>query len=154
MARVIDTHQPLIETYYGPGRLLSAITILQKECDAQTKKILLEFNKTRQLDKKISQINELNRMSASSSFGKLDKIEPKDLDVLIGEITIMHSRAELYIKFIKRKVAVRIFLLYFWYKNFKFTQQKVCYKHLLFKIKIYKIKMNKQVIYFMYVFVV
>lgn len=108
LARVIDTHQPLIETYYGPGRLSSAITILQKECDIQTKKILLECNKTRQLDKKISQINELNRMSASSSFAKLDKIEPKDLDVLIGEITIMHSRAELYIKFIKRKIAVRI----------------------------------------------
>ncbi|KAJ8918456.1 hypothetical protein NQ315_008153 [Exocentrus adspersus] len=52
LARVMDTHQPLIETYYGPGRLLSAVTILQKECDVQTKRILLEWGKTRQINKK------------------------------------------------------------------------------------------------------
>lgn len=106
MARVIDTHQPLIETYYGPGRLLSAVEILQKECDLQTKRIISEFGRVRQIDKKISQINELMRMTSSSSFSKLEKSDPKDLDILIGEITLMHSRAELYIKFIKRKVMV------------------------------------------------
>lgn len=106
LARVVDVHQPLIETYYGPGRLLSAITILQKECDIQMKRVLLEFNKIRQVEKKISQITELMRMSSTSSFSKLEKIDPKDLDILIAEITMMHSRAELYIKFIRRKITV------------------------------------------------
>lgn len=107
LARVIDVHQPLIETYYGPGQLFLAISVLQKECDVQTRRILLEFNKIRQTDKKISQITEISKMS-TSSFSKLEKIDPKDLDILIGEITIMHSRMELYIKFIKRKVMVSI----------------------------------------------
>lgn len=110
LARVVDVHQPLIETFYGPGHLLSAISILQKECDVQTKRILLEFNKIRQVDKKISQITELQRMT-TSSFSKLDKIDPKDLDTLVGEIAIMHSRMELYIKFIRRKVTVRLVYL-------------------------------------------
>ncbi|KAG5876538.1 hypothetical protein JTB14_010309 [Gonioctena quinquepunctata] len=104
LARVLDTHQPLIETYYGPGRLLSAITILQKECELQTKRVLLEWSKTRQISKKNQLINELSRMNTSSSFSKLDKIDPKDLDILIGEITLMHFRTELYIRFIQRKV--------------------------------------------------
>ncbi|KAJ8918457.1 hypothetical protein NQ315_008154 [Exocentrus adspersus] len=43
-------------------------------------------------------------MSSSSSFSKLEKIDPKDLDILIGEITLMHFRSELYFKFIQRKV--------------------------------------------------
>lgn len=33
IARIIEVHQPIIETYYGPGRLLMTISILQKECD-------------------------------------------------------------------------------------------------------------------------
>lgn len=33
IARIIEIHQPIIETYYGPGRLLKTVTILQKECD-------------------------------------------------------------------------------------------------------------------------
>lgn len=100
---MVDTHQSLIETYYGPGRLLSAVTILQKECDMQTKRIVQEFARVRQIDKKINQILDLSRMSSSASFSK-ERIDPKDLDIVIGEITVMHSRTELYIRFIKRKV--------------------------------------------------
>ncbi|KAJ8938483.1 hypothetical protein NQ318_007119 [Aromia moschata] len=104
LARVIDTHQPLIETYYGPGKLLPAVTILQKECDVQTKRVIMEWNKTRQINKKIQTITDLSRMSLSSSFSKLEKIDPKDLDILIGEITLMHFRSELYFRFVQRKV--------------------------------------------------
>ncbi|CAH2008212.1 unnamed protein product [Acanthoscelides obtectus] len=104
LARVIDTHQPLIETYYGPGRLLSAIKVLQKECDIQMKRVYGDWARARQIIKKIQVINEVSRMGTSSSFGKIEKIDPKDLDILIGEITLMHYRIELYIKFVQRKV--------------------------------------------------
>lgn len=106
LARVIDTHQPLIETYYGPGRLIAAVTILQKECDVQAKRVLLEWTKARQINKKIQTITDLSRMSSSSSFSKIEKIDPKDLDIHIGEITLMHFRSELYFKFIQRKIVV------------------------------------------------
>ena len=33
IARIVEVHQPIIETYYGPGKLLKTVTILQKECD-------------------------------------------------------------------------------------------------------------------------
>lgn len=107
LARIIDSQLAPIETYFGPGHLLSAVRILQKECDRQSRFILLEFNKIRQINKKLNVISELSKMSTSSSFGKIERIDPKELDVLIGELTIMHSRAELYFKFVKRKVSVR-----------------------------------------------
>lgn len=113
LARIIDIHQPLVETYYGPGRLLSAVTLLQKECDIQVKRIIIEFNKHRQVNKKINQITEIGKMSSSSSFSKIEKFDPKEVDILIQEITIMHVRVELYIKFIRRKVLVSLQILIF-----------------------------------------
>lgn len=106
IARIIEIHQPLIETYYGPGRLYSSVHIIQKECDRQCKEILAKFNKHRQVMKKVQQINEIQRLSSNSSFSRNEKIDPKELDVLIQEITLMHARTELYIRFLKRRITV------------------------------------------------
>lgn len=129
IARIVEIHQPIIETYYGPGRLLMTISILQKECDRyiistniykkimyilknniifyityikfrQIKKIIAEFMKHRYISKKVQIVNEHVRKSNS------ERADPKDFDLLLGEITIMHSRAELYIRFLKRRVKV------------------------------------------------
>lgn len=107
LARIIDSQHPSIESYYGPGRLLSAITILQSECDKQCQRIMIEMNRNRQVNKKLALINDVNTSGSSS---KLERIDPKDLDVLIGEMTIMHARTELYLKYIRRKVNVSITL--------------------------------------------
>lgn len=104
VARVIDTQQPVIETYYGPGRLLSVVQILQQECDRQAKKIVMEFVKHRQLTKILSMVADANRMTPSGSTGKLERLDPKDLDLLIGELTVMHARIELYISFLYKKI--------------------------------------------------
>ncbi|XP_011688923.1 PREDICTED: conserved oligomeric Golgi complex subunit 4 [Wasmannia auropunctata] len=98
IARIVEVHQPIIETYYGPGRLLMTISILQKECDRQVKKIVTVFTKHRCISKNVQMINEYLRKPSS------ERIDPKELDLLLGEITIMHSRAELYIRFLKRRV--------------------------------------------------
>lgn len=108
LAKVIDVHQPLLETYYGPGRLCNAVNILQKECDIQVKRIFNEWLKYRQINKKMQLITETSKMGPNSSFSKLERIDPKDLDILIGEITLMHYRSELYIRFIQRKVLADI----------------------------------------------
>ncbi|TTL88683.1 Conserved oligomeric Golgi complex subunit 4 [Bagarius yarrelli] len=39
IARIVETHQPIVETYYGPGRLYTLLTHLQKECDVQAQKV-------------------------------------------------------------------------------------------------------------------
>lgn len=41
-----------------------------------------------------------------------EKFDPKELDIRLGEITIMHSRAELYIRFLKRRVKVENYYLF------------------------------------------
>lgn len=129
MARVVEVNQPIIETFYGYGKLIQMFVILQNECDLEVKELIKEFQRNRFIEKRIGKINDYikssNQTNASSSasstmghFRKssggggssMDKLNPKDIDALIGEITVMHSRAELYTRFMKRKVLVNIFL--------------------------------------------
>ncbi|XP_026481521.1 conserved oligomeric Golgi complex subunit 4-like [Ctenocephalides felis] len=111
IARVIETQSVLVETYYGPGLLIQLFTVVQKECDRQVKKIIEEFIKLRNIKRRSMQINSYMKNSSNSNAARghtrtsssLDKLNPKELDNLIAEVSLMHSRAELYLRFIKKK---------------------------------------------------
>ncbi|XP_040161849.1 conserved oligomeric Golgi complex subunit 4 [Anopheles arabiensis] len=117
IARVIEVNQAIIENCYGPGRLVQICRILQRECDDEVTKCVQEFCRNRQTGRRIAQINDYIKNAGGGSTmghyrkpsggggGSIDKLNAKDIDSLIGEITIMHSRAELYVKFIKRRCA-------------------------------------------------
>ncbi|OXU30301.1 hypothetical protein TSAR_016718 [Trichomalopsis sarcophagae] len=98
IAKIVEIHQPIIETYYGPGKLLTCVGILQKECDRQIQKIISEFMKRRAISRKVQLINDCLRKQGT------EKLDPKDLDLVLKEITIMHERAELYVKFLRRRI--------------------------------------------------
>nr|CAG4641537.1 EOG090X02VY [Eurycercus lamellatus] len=102
VARIVEIHQPLVETYYGPGRLLQVVEYLQPECDKQANQILSEFRRTRQLDKQIRQVSEALSNSARIP---MEKCDPRTLDPVLAEITLLSSRTELYLRFIRRRIA-------------------------------------------------
>uniref|UniRef100_A0A3Q2XSI7 Conserved oligomeric Golgi complex subunit 4 n=1 Tax=Hippocampus comes TaxID=109280 RepID=A0A3Q2XSI7_HIPCM len=86
IARVVETHQPIVETYYGPGHLYTLITHLQQECDQQTQKIV---------DKFMQQRGYLGKVSVSIKLR---------LDPVLAEVTLMNARAELYLRFLRRRI--------------------------------------------------
>ncbi|XP_046385126.1 conserved oligomeric Golgi complex subunit 4 [Ischnura elegans] len=128
IARLIEIHQPLVETYYGPGRMLSVIKHLQEECDRQSYQLFLEFNRQRNMMQWLKTVRDALKISSSacpstlstsastssltrrpegdagSSLPQQSRPDPRDLDVLLGEMAIMHARAGLYIRFIRRRV--------------------------------------------------
>lgn len=121
-ARVIEVNQPIIENYYGHGYLIDLFRILQRECDSEVKRTIAEFHKIRQIQRHMQKINEYQKASGGQPQGlghfrkpsgsSGDKLNPKDIDGLLVEITIMHARAELYIRFMRRRIMVsRVFLL-------------------------------------------
>ncbi|XP_030059468.1 conserved oligomeric Golgi complex subunit 4 isoform X1 [Microcaecilia unicolor] len=100
IARIVETHQPIVETYYGPGRLFTLIRHLQVECDQQVDKVVEKFIQQRSYHRKFQQVqNSMMRMSAA------DKIEPRELDPILAEVALMSARSELYLRFIKRRVS-------------------------------------------------
>nr|CAG4636851.1 EOG090X02VY [Ceriodaphnia reticulata]SVE72827.1 EOG090X02VY [Ceriodaphnia reticulata] len=102
VARIVEIHQPLVETYYGPGRVLQVVEHLQSECDRQANQILAEFRRSRQLDKQIRLVSEM-----LSSNGKVsnEKCDPRTLDAVLAELTLLSSRTELYLRFIRKRIA-------------------------------------------------
>ncbi|XP_075212039.1 conserved oligomeric Golgi complex subunit 4 [Lycorma delicatula] len=107
IARVFEVHQPLIETYYGPGRLLKVAIILQQECDRQSNLILNEFWRQRMIAKRVQQVQEAERIlvNSSSSSSNIIGFDPKEIDLLLSEITIIHSRYQLYLRFLQRRIS-------------------------------------------------
>ncbi|XP_067853743.1 conserved oligomeric Golgi complex subunit 4 [Heptranchias perlo] len=99
IARIVETHQPIVETYYGPGRLYTLIKYLQVECDQQAEKVVDKFIQQRDYHRKFQRVQ--NSMMRSST---MDKIEPRELDTILAEVTLMNARAELYLRFIKRRI--------------------------------------------------
>ncbi|KAL3859523.1 hypothetical protein ACJMK2_009739 [Sinanodonta woodiana] len=100
VARVIEIHQPLVEAKYGSGRLFTLLKIIQKECDRQSRKILGEFKSKRDFDSRLQQVQQ------SLIFHKhlaVEKLDPKDLDVLLSEVVLLNTRTELYLRFLKRR---------------------------------------------------
>uniref|UniRef100_A0A3B4V6S3 Conserved oligomeric Golgi complex subunit 4 n=1 Tax=Seriola dumerili TaxID=41447 RepID=A0A3B4V6S3_SERDU len=84
IARVVETHQPIVETYYGPGHLYTLITHLQQECDRQTQKIVDKFIQQRGYHNKF-QIIQSSMMKSQ-------------------HVTLMNARAELYLRFLRRRM--------------------------------------------------
>ncbi|XP_069029675.1 conserved oligomeric Golgi complex subunit 4 isoform X2 [Embiotoca jacksoni] len=99
IARVVETHQPIVETYYGPGHLYTLITHLQQECDQQAQKIVDKFIQQRGYHSKF-QIVQSSMMKSVPGEG----IEPRELDPVLTEVTLMNARAELYLRFLRRRM--------------------------------------------------
>ncbi|XP_072515891.1 conserved oligomeric Golgi complex subunit 4 [Salminus brasiliensis] len=99
IARIVETHQPIVETYYGPGRLYTLITHIQKECDTQAQKVVDKFIQQRDYHNKF-QVVQSGMMRGVST----EKIEPRELDPVLCEVTLMNSRAELYLRFLRRRI--------------------------------------------------
>ena len=80
VARVIEAYQPLIETYYGHGKMFLFIKNIQKECDLQAIKILDEFKKTRHLNRIFKSVQQANvnnynaRVNTMSVANNLNKV--------------------------------------------------------------------------------
>ncbi|XP_076448808.1 conserved oligomeric Golgi complex subunit 4-like [Babylonia areolata] len=101
IARVVEIHQPLVETYYGPGQLFPMLQILQKECDRQTRKILENFKSRRQYDKLVKQVQQSVMLQQKQTAG--ERMDPRHLDVVLSEVALISARAELYSRFMRRR---------------------------------------------------
>ena len=45
------------------------------------------------------------------------RYDPRELDVVLREVVIMNSRAEMYLKFIEKRISVRTFYVGFFFKK-------------------------------------
>ncbi|VDK43066.1 unnamed protein product [Anisakis simplex] len=102
IAREIQIHEPLIDSFYGADKMLSLIEMLQVECDKEAERIIAAFVKNRQYESKAKLVDKYSRnVDKYTSSERMDALE---LDVLLSEVTVMHTRAELYWRYLRRRL--------------------------------------------------
>lgn len=84
--------------------MLSVMEYLEKECDVQSGLIIEEFRKQRDLNRKVSIVSAyMNNQKGDS------KLDPKELDLILSELTLLNARTELYARFVRRRIVVSYF---------------------------------------------
>ncbi|RKP37039.1 COG4 transport protein-domain-containing protein, partial [Dimargaris cristalligena] len=63
VARIIDNHFPVVETHYGPGKMIRVIQFLQRDTDRRVAQILDSFKEDHALDRKLADIKEYDRQA-------------------------------------------------------------------------------------------
>jgi len=114
IAKLIDLHQPLIETYYGPGYLINVIRVIQRECDRLSRKILEEFrNETklqyvakmvRNSSLQVSHQTPMTSLQTAAPNPSQSKLDPRSVDNILSEISLIISRSEVYLNFIVQRI--------------------------------------------------
>ena len=90
VARTVEIHQPLIETYYGPGKVFTVLSTLQSECDLQAKAIFTEVRRRRGIRDKVSKL-----------YSKA--ISAREVEGVLGELCLLQARVEMYYRFIRKR---------------------------------------------------
>lgn len=102
IAREIQVHEPLIDSFYGPDKMLSLIELLQVECDKESERIIAAFIKTRQYESKAKLVEKFLRNP--DKYTSLERMDALELDVVLSEVTLMHTRAKLYWRYLRRRL--------------------------------------------------
>lgn len=101
IARLVELSQPVIISSYGQDKMLDLIEIIQPQCDKQTSLILDAFLQKRHFQ---GLANQVRHLLNTDGFSQTERINPIELDLLLSEVTLMHTRAELFWRFLKRRL--------------------------------------------------
>jgi len=121
IADIVEAYQPLVETYYGHGKLFNFISMLQSACDKQVERAMKSFKSQRQFDSIFRRIqnasllssrttstnpnvSDLSSNSTTSTNPTADRIDPRELDDFLAEVTLINASCELYLRFIRRRL--------------------------------------------------
>ena len=99
----------------GHGKLFDFVSMLQKACDAQVERAMKSFKSQRQFDSIYRRIQHASSMTHSallmasnnpnqSDSSSSDKIDPRELDDFLAEVTLINASCELYLRFIRRRL--------------------------------------------------
>ncbi|KAG6850470.1 hypothetical protein H0H93_012891 [Arthromyces matolae] len=128
IALIVDQHRPIVEKYYGPGRMRNVATRLLSECDRVVKGIIGSWEEERYVKRKLLDIannpptapsSYINRRTQAPSNFEEANIDPREVDKLLSELAVMIGRWSLFKKFLteslndvlepdKQEVEVRI----------------------------------------------
>ena len=52
---IVDQHQPVVEKYYGSGKMMSVVTRLLQECDRVVTSLIENWEEEREMKRKVGE---------------------------------------------------------------------------------------------------
>nr|GAT61280.1 predicted protein [Mycena chlorophos] len=111
IAMIVDQHQPVVEKYYGKGKMHSVVVQLLQECDRVVKGLLEGWDEERSIKRKLADVADnspttLNssRKAPSTAAPDEDLVDPREIDRLSSEAAGMAGRWNLFKKFLSESL--------------------------------------------------
>ncbi|KAF8061445.1 COG4 transport protein-domain-containing protein [Lyophyllum atratum] len=109
IAMIVDQHQPVVEKYYGLGKMHSVVKRLLSECDRVVKGIIEGWEEERTMQRKLVDITNnppipmfspTNRRPLASINADEAAVDPREIDRVLSELAGMIGRWSLFRKFL------------------------------------------------------
>ncbi|KAF8633700.1 hypothetical protein AX17_004358 [Amanita inopinata Kibby_2008] len=102
IALVVDQHQPIVDKYYGRGKMRLVVKHLLDECDTLVESLLNSWGEERSLQLKLSEISDLSStsMMQSKRLHLEAAVDLREINKVIAEMASMVSRWNLFELFI------------------------------------------------------
>ncbi|TRM61706.1 COG4 transport protein-domain-containing protein [Schizophyllum amplum] len=106
VAMIADQHQPVVEKYYGPGKMKSVVEKLLEECDRTVESLISGWEEERSLQRKLSNVT--NHPPTPLYYGGTSRqqqppqedVDPREIDKVVSEAAGMVSRWNVFRKFL------------------------------------------------------
>ncbi|TFK93127.1 COG4-domain-containing protein [Polyporus arcularius HHB13444] len=105
IALIVDQHQPVVEKYYGIGKMGLVLDRLLQEADRVVKDLLEGWEEERSMKRKLSDISTpplsatMQRQSSMMANDEEDLVDPREIDKVVTEAAGMSGRWGLFRKF-------------------------------------------------------
>ncbi|KAI0340154.1 COG4-domain-containing protein [Trametopsis cervina] len=113
IAMIVDQHQPVVEKYYGAGKMATVLERLLQESDRVTKSLIDNWVEERSMKRKLSDVANptfqalsttsappLRRAVSTMGAAEEDVVDARDIDKVLTEVSGMGGRWSLFRKFL------------------------------------------------------
>ncbi|GLB35270.1 putative COG4 transport protein [Lyophyllum shimeji] len=108
IAMIVDQHQPVVEKYYGLGKMHSVVKRLLSECDRVVKGIIEGWEEERAMQRKLLDITNnppipifsATKRPPVSTNPDEAAVDPREIDKVLSELAGMIGRWNLFTKFL------------------------------------------------------
>ncbi|GJE97920.1 COG4-domain-containing protein [Phanerochaete sordida] len=115
VAIIVDQHQPVVEKYYGPGKMTSVLKRLLQEADRVTKDLVEGWEEERSMKRKLADTSAPSFQSLSTSTpirratshaGNVEEeqVDAREIDKVLTEAAGMAGRWSLFRKFLYERL--------------------------------------------------
>ncbi|ESK88432.1 intra-golgi transport-related protein [Moniliophthora roreri MCA 2997] len=102
VAMIVDQHQPVVEKYYGTGKMKQVVERLLQECDRVVKGAIERWEEERSMARKLLDVQTASqsRRQNPNLLPDEDLMDPREVDKLLIEMSGMVGRWSLFKRFL------------------------------------------------------